>query len=92
MGNLAGCLESPMLSPLFDDLGYCKAFAQYCASYWQATVRLFKPGKLPKTPEHSHFLKSDIGLAPMLYPFAVSNELWPPRHLQESKRTRPAVR
>jgi hypothetical protein len=91
-----------MLSPLFDDLGYCKAFAQYCASYWQATVRLFKPGKLPKTPEHSHFLKkrplplyspeADIGLAPMLYPFAVSNELWLPRHLQESKRTRPAVR
>jgi len=33
IGYLAGCLENPMLNPLFNDLGYYKAFAPYCASY-----------------------------------------------------------
>ena len=33
IGYLAGCLENAMLNPLFDDLGYYKAFAPYCASY-----------------------------------------------------------
>jgi GNAT superfamily N-acetyltransferase len=33
IGYLAGCLENPTLNPLFDDLGYYKAFAPYCASY-----------------------------------------------------------
>jgi GNAT superfamily N-acetyltransferase len=33
IGYLAGCLENPTLNPLFDDLGYYKAFAPYCTSY-----------------------------------------------------------
>jgi hypothetical protein len=33
IGYLAECLENPMLSPLFNDLGYYKAFATFCASY-----------------------------------------------------------
>jgi GNAT superfamily N-acetyltransferase len=33
IGYLAGCLENPALNLLFDDLGYYKAFAPYCASY-----------------------------------------------------------
>src|SRR5215475_5416587 len=33
IGYLAGCLENPTLSPLFDDLGYYKVFAPYCVSY-----------------------------------------------------------
>jgi len=33
IGYLAGCLENPTLSPLFDDLSYYKAFASYCVSY-----------------------------------------------------------
>jgi GNAT superfamily N-acetyltransferase len=33
IGYLAGCLENPTLNPLFDDLGYYRAFAPYCASY-----------------------------------------------------------
>jgi len=33
IGYLAGCLENPMLNPLFDDLGYYTAFAPYCESY-----------------------------------------------------------
>ena len=33
IGYLAGCLENPALNPLFDDLGYYKAFASYCTSY-----------------------------------------------------------
>jgi GNAT superfamily N-acetyltransferase len=32
-GYLAGCLENPTLNPLFNDLGYYKFFAPYCASY-----------------------------------------------------------
>src|SRR5262249_23586311 len=33
IGYLAGCLENPILNPLFNDLGYYKVFAPYCASY-----------------------------------------------------------
>ena len=33
IGYLAGCLENPMPKPLFNDLGYYKAFAPYCGSY-----------------------------------------------------------
>ena len=33
IGYLAGCLENPTLNPLFNDLGYYKVFAPYCASY-----------------------------------------------------------
>ena len=33
IGYPAGCLENPMLNPLFNDLGYYKAFAPFCASY-----------------------------------------------------------
>src|SRR5262249_1577032 len=33
IGYLAGCLENPMPNPLFNDLGYYRAFAPYCASY-----------------------------------------------------------
>ena len=33
IGYLAGCLENPVLNPLFNDLSYYKAFAPFCASY-----------------------------------------------------------
>jgi GNAT superfamily N-acetyltransferase len=33
IGYLAGCLENPTLNPVFNDLGYYKAFGPYCASY-----------------------------------------------------------
>jgi GNAT superfamily N-acetyltransferase len=33
IGYLAGCLENPILNPLFNDLDYYRMFAPYCASY-----------------------------------------------------------
>ena len=33
IGYLAGCLENPVLNPLFNDLSYYKAFAPFCALY-----------------------------------------------------------
>lgn len=33
IGYLAGCLENPTHNPLFDDLGYYRAFGPYCAAY-----------------------------------------------------------